>query len=126
MSFFLEEWRKNFPGSVDIAETALNDIVIEFDDTEKRTSGYTNDGEYIRNAVVSGLTYTRGMAWVKTSPGDRICQTSFIHELVHLVLWYKSDIHGDPDHEGDAYDGWSYRHTGIIDSVNRRLCELGV
>ena len=126
MTFFLEEWRKFFPLSVHEAEFALNDVVIEFNDAEKTTNGFDINGTYIHGASVTGLTYTKGMAWVRAAPGDRLCQTSLVHELVHIVLWKNSDDNGDPDHEGEKYSGWSYRHTGLIDAVNRRLCELGI
>ena len=104
----------------------MNDIIVEFNNHTKTQSGYTVRGEYVKDANLTGLAYTKSMAWVKTDPGDRICNTSFTHELVHMVLWTTSDQNGDPDHEGKKYMGWSYKHTMLIDIVNQRLCTLGI
>ena len=36
-----------------------------------------------------------------------------MHELVHLALRAKNG-HGDPDHEGTKYNGWTIEHSAMI------------
>jgi len=126
MTIFLEEWREQFPFHTGAAEKTLHNVIVEFNNLDKSRNGYDITGSYVKNANVTGLAYTPGMAWVKTSEGERVCNTSFSHELVHMIIWNIMETDGDPDHEGKKYLGWSHKHSMLIDKVNQRLCTLGI
>ena len=57
----------------------------------------------------------------------KISKTSFVHELLHVAINAKNGgVHGDPDHEGSQWPGWTPRHTEFINKVNSvyRLIDL--
>lgn len=129
MTIFLQEWRKAFPLHVldnKKVEEALQTLIIEFSDVEKTANAYTADGVYGRNMAISGLTLSPGWAWVKIEPSERVCTTSFAHELVHIAIWAMKGTDGDPDHLGKKHTGWKNVHMLIIQNTNKRLCELGI
>ena len=54
-------------------------------------------------------------------PG-RLYDTSLVHELVHVAIYaLHHGEHGDPDHEGDKYTGWTSEHTDFIKETNNIL-----
>jgi len=129
MHIFLDKWKEYFPYAVvdnEKVEEALNLLSAEFSDSRKTASAYRMDGTYGRNLSVSGLTLTPGWIWVKTKPGDRLCDTSFAHELIHVAIWNLKGTDGDPDHLGDKYAGWELEHNIIIQETNRMLCKWGI
>ena len=83
------------------------------------------EGDRFSDRKIAGLTRTPSWIWVHTEYGERICQTSFVHELVHVSLWA---VHGtgDPDHLGNKYQGWTIDHTAFIQEMNETLCVLGL
>jgi len=59
--------------------------------------------------------------WSGTMPG-RLYDTSLVHELVHVAIYAKTNgEHGDPDHEGTKYQGWTKEHTKFIKETNSVL-----
>lgn len=128
ITIFLEEWRKvNRTGiSYQKVKRTMNNLLVEFNDNNKTVNGYDVSGEYISNVSVSGLAQSPTMAWVKSRPGDLLCETSFIHEMMHLAIWAIKGTDGDPDHLGKKYVGWSNNSMMIIQNTNERLCALGI
>ena len=104
----------------------MNNLLVEFSDADKFVNGYDVSGTYISNVSVSGLAQGPTMAWVKTKPGDLVCKTSFVHELMHLAIWALKGTDGDPDHLGKKYIGWNTSSMIIIQNTNERLCTLGI
>lgn len=129
MHLFLDKWKEQYPYNAisnKKVEKAFNSLIIEFDERNKTANAYTIDGTYARNLPVSGLTSTPGSIWVKTHPGERICQTSFVHELAHVAIWALKGTDADPDHLGNRYTGWEIEHNIMIQETNGILCEWGI
>ena len=129
MRIFLQNWEYVFPYSVisnKKVKGSLNDLLAEFSDAKKTANAYTVTGEYGRDLPISGLTLSPGWVWVKAVPNQRLCDTSFIHELVHVAIWSMKGTDGDPDHLGQKHRGWNNKHMLIIQDTNAQLCELGI
>lgn len=128
ITIFLEEWSKVYGRSARqaIITNTMNNILVEFSDIDKTVNGYSVDGRYIENADVKGLAHGPTLAWVKAVPGDLLCKTSFVHELMHLAIWAIKGTDGDPDHLGTKYHGWTNDSMIIIQNTNQRLCDLGI
>ena len=129
MRIFLQNWESAFPYSAvsnKKVKDSLNDLLTEFSNVKKTANAYTVAGEYGRNLPISGLTLSPGWIWVKTDLDQRLCETSFIHELIHVAIWSMKGTDGDPDHLGKKHRGWNNEHMLIIQNTNAQLCELGI
>ena len=123
---FHNAWRLKFGDPGGTIWRALNNLMVEWSDDEKKSPAFSVDGEFIKNATVSGLARTPSWIWVHATRNDRICETSLVHELVHISIWALKKDDGDPDHLGHEYSGWSMDHNILIQEVNATLCELGL
>jgi len=127
MMVFYMTWLNYFGDPDDRVINNLNVLLIQWSSENKRGDGYDEFGVKYENARYSGLTLSRGIIWVKAQEKDRlICETSFVHELVHASIWAVKLSDGDPDHNGTKYSGWTSYHTTLIMRVNKTLCELGI
>ena len=129
MHVFLEKWREQFPNNADVnekVEEAFHSLFAEFDGSKKKVNAYDMNGKYGQGLSISGVTLTPGWIWVKTKPGDRLCRTSFAHELIHVAIWNLKGTDGDPDHLGGRYSGWELEHNIIIQETNKVLCRWGI
>jgi hypothetical protein len=101
--------------------------MIEFSSENKVSNNvYSTSGEKVFRASLNGLMISPRIMWVKARPGERLCHTSFAHELIHAGIWAIKKTDGDPDHLGKKYTGWSQKHMLVMQKVNERLCELGI
>lgn len=125
---FIAEWERVTKNthSTSVVKESINKLVVKFSSEKKTANAYTIDGTYGKSFSLSGLTLSPGWVWVKILPGQRLCNTSLAHELVHVALWNLSGKHGDPDHLGKAFKGWEVYHGLIIQETNTLLCELGI
>ena len=122
---FEAEWIRFFGNEYSVIKN-LRDLVITFGSERKIQMGYTADGRFTENGIIEGMTISRESIWVYAPPGSmRICETSLVHELVHASLWARNG-HGDPDHVGNKFQGWTYKHYQLIDRVNQHLCIIGI
>ena len=48
-------------------------------------------------------------------------ESALIHELVHLAIRAQQGEHGDPDHEGPKYRGWTKAHSRMIIETRQML-----
>ena len=124
ITVFYNSWRLKFGETHGVWE-ALNNLLVEWSDEKKSVSGYNIHGNKFIDSPIVGLARTPTWIWVQTSGNDRICDTAFIHELVHISIWALTGT-GDPDHEGGKYYGWTPDHTTLIKEVNAVLCGLGI
>ena len=111
---FYHHWLNNF-GDDDLkVKAALEKVMITWG-VEKRTmkKSYNLKGEEHRNSTIIGITKSDSVIWVWQGYDHKISESSFIHELVHVALRAKYG-HGDSDHEGSKYDGWTSRHSEMI------------
>ena len=121
MMVFYHHWLKWF-GDEDLSvKNALEGVMIEWS-MEKKTFkvAYNLKGKKIKNATIIGLTRTSSLIWVWRGPFNRISDTSLMHELVHVMLRVKNG-HGDRDHEGEKYSGWTIEHSALIYEAKEML-----
>lgn len=126
MMLFYVEWLKQIGDPRKDVYNALNNLMIEFSDAEKRASAYDEAGYPILSASLSGVALSPGWIWVKSSHAQLLCESSLVHELVHIAIWSIKKTDGDPDHTGPKYWGWQVEHSILIQDVNQVLCELGI
>lgn len=131
ISIYLESWKESFGDSgifIKDVEKAFNNLLIEFNSEIKMRSGvYFSDGKRANKPVhLNGLMISPKIMWVKTMPGERLCHTSFAHELTHAAIWAIKKTDGDPDHLGNKWYGWTDKHQLVIQDTNKKLCRLGI
>ena len=120
------EWSRVFGQSYTVSKN-LREMIVTFGFEKRQTRGYDIFGTIIEDGDLLGTTISKNTIWVYVKPNaDRICDTSFVHELVHASIWALNDRHGDPDHTGPKYRGWTSKHNLLIQNVNDHLCELGI
>jgi len=124
---FEAAWLEKFGPSPAVRRN-LRSLMITFDPEPKKVfAAYDMSGHRYENVTLSGETFTASMFWVHAGiEATRICDTSFVHELIHVSIWADGYDRGDPDHLGDIYPGWEIGHTKLLDEVNRSLCVLGI
>ena len=126
IAVFYLKWAEYF-GDDDLKVfKSLSTIMIEWNSRQKFGNGYDINGTSIFGGCFTGVTLTPGYIWVQSREGQMICETSLMHELVHVSLWATSGEHGDPDHEGRIYKGLSMLHSELVNSANSALCRLGI
>jgi len=123
---FEAEWGRIFGHSYTVSKN-LREMIITFSFERRTIKGFDIFGEVIEDGDLLGTTISKNAVWVYVKPtADRICDTSLIHELVHASIWALNNRHGDPDHGGPKYRGWTMKHNLLIQNVNDHLCELGI
>ena len=111
---FYHNWLEYFEDDNLAVRGMLEKVMIEWD-TKKRVgnSGYNLKGEPFKKHNIIGLVKTDSIIWVWQGYNNNISESALIHELVHLALRARNG-HGDADHEGHKYRGWTPRHTKMI------------
>ena len=127
---FYYTWVEYF-GDADYAISDLLDsVMIEWGLEKKTISGaYDINGKRVTNRKILGKVQSPTIAWVYERgrfDTDKISDTSLIHELVHLAIRTQTGSHGDPDHEGDKYEGWTSAHTQLIKECKSVLRAYGL
>ena len=128
INIFVSEYSETFEIDPAIVWSHLNGLKIELSIIPKVVkAAYTVDGKFVEGIVpVSGLALSPKHIWVEIKT-SQIWSSSLVHELVHAIIWNEnSGIHGDPDHEGKEFSGWSKKHTKFIKNLNIQLLELGI
>ena len=85
-------------------------------------------GEKVPEEGVEALGQAFNRSHVRIYYSDKdvpIYKTAFVHELVHASLMALNG-HGDADHQGDKYRGWTKKHSQLIIEVNGFLMLLGL
>ena len=119
---FYHQWLEYFEDDNMAVRGMLEKVMIRWG-TEKRAGikGYDLNGKKItatRNVI--GLVEGKNMIWVWQGYNHKISESALIHELVHLALHARLG-HGDSDHEGLKYRGWTKRHTNMIIEAKQML-----
>ena len=126
LRIFEAEWTRTFGRSYTVSEN-LNEMIVTFSFDKKTVKGYDIFGQTINTGDLLGSTISKNVVWVYINPvTNRICDTSLAHELAHASIWALNGNHGDPDHMGRKYPGWTMKHNMLIQTVNDHLCELGI
>ncbi len=120
---FYLHWYGAFQDPADAVLNNLNNLIIEWESEKmKFHNGYGMDGKFISEGVAVGLAHGKEHIQVYAPTSADIYETSLVHELVHVSIYASNAYgHGDPDHEGNKYRGWTPRHTQLISEVNASL-----
>ena len=114
----------------------LHDLTVIWTDQiiKMRGYGFKVNGKPAASNKAFGLTLNGGRVIkvytrrpISMIDKKKISKTSFVHELLHVAINAKNGgVHGDPDHEGSQWPGWTPRHTEFINKVNSvyRLIDL--
>lgn len=122
LTVFYIRWYSAFGDPENLVLNNLNELYIEWSPVlMKFENGYDLDGNFISEGNASGLAFGKKHIQVYMQNGKQIYETSFVHELVHASIRAINHLHGDPDHEGTKYEGWTTKHTQLIKDVNEDL-----
>jgi len=123
---FVEEYSNTFETSELLVWEMLRGLRIEVSIIPKIVpSAYDKNGKKLKNPYVSGLALSKSQIWVEIKT-SQIWTSSLIHELIHVIIWKLNDVHGDPDHEGKQFSGWTKKHSKLIKRINDRLFRLDI
>ena len=124
---FYKKWVRTFGDKDKKVLKTLNNLMIEWGEKPKAIVGgaFDVDGNPI-TGTARGLTLMPDYIWVWENQYDRIAATAIVHELVHSALWAQNGYHGDPDHEGGEFEGWTPKHTKFIREINILLAGLDI
>ena len=126
LDIFYKHWKQEFGDRKNKVRAALNTIFIEWtEEAPTRMLGYTADGN-IRTGKPKGITISSGYVKIWKNQYNRIASTALIHELVHIALWNTGNPQGDPDHEGKLYEGWTPKHTKLVNNLNKILANMDI
>jgi len=119
---FYHQWLEYFGDNNMAVRGILEKVMIQWD-TKKRISkkGYDLKGEPYENHKILGVVETSKIIWVWEGYHHRMSESALIHELVHLAIRAQQGEHGDPDHEGSKYRGWTKAHTRMIIETRQML-----
>ncbi len=124
---FVEEYAYEFDISEHEVWSILTGLEIEVSAIPKIVKNlFDINGKFVEESPVNGLALTPSKIWVEIKTGQ-IWSSSLAHELVHIVIWHQNGkVHGDPDHEGDKFSGWTEKHTKFIKRFNHQLFDKGI
>ena len=128
LEMFVQEYSDTFEIDEAIVWLYLHDLRIEFSAIPRIVrAAFSVDGKpLVGDVPVSGLALSPKHIWVEIKT-SQIWSSSLIHELVHIVIWNQnSGIHGDPDHEGKNFSGWTKKHTTFIKNLNNQLLDMEI
>ena len=121
---FVEEYSSEFGISELLLWEMLKNLEIQVSAIPKTVkSAFDKNGKMLKNPYVSGLALSKSKIWVEVRT-SQIWSSSLIHELVHIIIWHLNDVHGDPDHEGTEYSGWTKKHSNLIKRINNKLLDM--
>lgn len=126
ISMFVQEYSREFNMDEKDVWKLLSSLRIELSAIPRTVSGvYDINGNPIVDAYVTGLALSKDHIWVEIKT-SQIWSSSLAHELVHIIIWRSNQIHGDPDHEGPEFSGWTPKHTQFIKRFNLDLLDLEI
>ena len=127
LDIFSKEYALEFDVTEREAMSLLSGLRIELSAIPRSVhAAYSVEGELQQGDVpVNGLALDRDNIWVEVKTSS-ISHSALIHELIHIIIWRQNIVHGDPDHEGEQFSGWSSKHTKLIKRVNSILLDAGI
>jgi len=123
LNVFYLYWYSIFEDPADAVLNNLNNLIIEWKSRKMHfNNGYKMDGTLVAEGIAVGLAHGKDHIEVYAPLGVDIHETSFVHELIHVSINAANGFdHGDPDHEGQKYPGWTKDHTRLMGEVNEAL-----
>lgn len=127
LDIFSREYALEFGIAEHEAMALLGGLKIEVSAIPRSVqAAYSVEGELLQGGVpVNGLALDKDSIWVEVKTSS-ISHSALIHELIHIIIWRQNIVHGDPDHEGKQFSGWSSKHTKLIKRVNSILLDAGI
>ena len=126
LSLFYNEWHRKFGDPARSLRRTLDKLLIDWAPRDKKGNAFDMSGSPVYGASFGGTTLTPTLIWVKPKYGQPICETSLVHELVHVAIGNEKGTAGDPDHLGKKFSGWTIDHSALVQKVNDQLCSLGI
>jgi len=125
LDIFVENYSHTFNMPEPAVRRLLSNLKIEVSAIPRTVhAAYDVGGKLLKGDIpVSGLALRKDWIWVEIKT-SQIWSSSLIHELVHVVIWRLNKVHGDPDHEGNQFSGWTKKHTAFINKLNKILLDL--
>ena len=112
---FYHKWVEYFGDRSFAVKGLLEKVMIQWDTNKKISkSSYSLKGKPLENHNIIGRVESNSMTWVWQGYNHKISQSALFHELVHMAIRAKYGEHGDPDHEGTKYRGWTSAHSVMI------------
>ena len=127
----LDIFVKNYSETFEISELTvwglLRDLKIEVSAIPRTVhAAYSLNGKLLKGDIpVNGLALRKDWIWVEIKT-KQIWSSSLSHELVHIIIWRQNNVHGDPDHEGKEFSGWTKKHTQLIEKINKILLDAEI
>ena len=127
INLFVERYADHFEMSEGEVWGHLKSLSIEVSVIPKVVVNvYDINGKFLKKETyVTGLATSKYSIWVEIKT-SQIWSSSLAHELVHIVIWRINGVHGDPDHEGGKFSGWTKEHTRFIKLFNLELMDLDI
>lgn len=127
LHIFVPQYAKAFNLEEHVVWAYLESLHIEVSVIPKIVrSAFDVNGNMIKDVPVTGLALSDSHIWVEIRT-NQIWSSSLAHELVHVIIWHQNaGIHGDPDHEGKSYSGWTKKHTKFIKDYNLELFDKNI
>lgn len=125
IKIFVKEYADTFDVSEDKVWSMISGITIEVSAIPRSVhAAYDVNGKFLKGDVpVNGLALSKDYIWVEAKT-SQIWSSALIHELIHIIIWRKNKVHGDPDHEGSQFSGWSKKHTVFIEKMKDILLDM--
>ena len=127
LDIFVENYSNEFEMSELSVWGFLRDLKIEVSAIPRTVhAAYDLNGKFLNGKIpVSGLALRKDWIWVEIKT-SQIWSSSLVHELVHIIIWRQNNVHGDPDHEGKEFSGWTKKHTQLIEKINKILLDAEI
>ena len=127
ISMFVEEYSETFGMEEMHVWSLLRGLTIELSAIPRTVKNvYSVEGKFLSHDVpVTGLAVSPHLIWVEIKT-SQVWSSSLAHELVHIIIWRTQKVHGDPDHEGQEYSGWSKEHTEFLQRFKLKLMDLEI
>jgi len=127
ISLFATRYAESFDMSPLEVWELLRNLTIEVSAIPRTVQNvYDVEGKFHKEPIpVTGLAMSPDLIWVEIKT-SQVWSSSLAHELVHTVIWRTQKVHGDPDHEGNQFTGWSRKHTEFIKKFNNELMDLEI
>lgn len=127
LDIFVQEYANAYNKTENEVWNLISGLKIEVSAIPREVeAAYDVNGKYLKGKVpVNGLALDKDHIWVEIKT-TQIWSSSLVHELIHIIIWRQNIVHGDPDHEGKEFSGWTKKHTKLIKQINEVLLDAEI
>lgn len=125
INLFVKEYSSHFKVSEEEVWSMISGLEIEVSIIPRTVhAAYDVNGNFLKGDVpVNGLALSKNHIWVEAKT-SQIWSSALVHEMVHIIIWRKNKVHGDPDHEGGEFSGWTSDHTLFIKKMKNIFLDM--